>query len=115
MRKIEIDIIGLQSAQRFLRRPRDVGRGQALSIGRHLHADLGGDHHVLALRAALQPVPEDGFRFTAAMSGRPYRIHIGGIHEVQSGVHRRIQHRKRRRLGRRPSEDVTAEAQGSNP
>ena len=114
MREINVDIIRLQPSQRCLGGSRDVGSRQTLAARRHLHSNLGRNHHVLAIGAALQPCPNDRLRFAAAMSGHPNRIGIGGIDEVEPGAHERIEHRARGCLGRGPSKDVAAEAQGSD-
>ena len=115
MCKVKINVIGLQPTQRFLGRPRNVGGRQPFAIRRHFHADLGGDHDILASGSALQPIADDCFRFAAVMSGHPHRIHIGGINEIESGADQCIQHLKGRRFVRCPSKYVAAEAKWSDP
>jgi hypothetical protein len=64
MGEIEIDIVGLQAAQRILDRLRNAARTQPPALATEIGADLGDDDGILALDAtALQPVADDRLAF----------------------------------------------------
>ncbi len=109
VRLIKIDIIGLQATQRVLHRLLNIARRQPLLAFAHRFAHLGGDDHLVALAALLQPFADDGFRFAAPVARRPAGINVGGIDKVELIVHQRIQQAERGRLIRRPAEHVATE------
>ena len=49
------------------------------------------------------------------MAGRPHRIHIRGIDEIEAGAGQGIQHLEGLGLGRGPTKNIAAETQGGNP
>ena len=111
VRLVEIDIIGLQTAQRIFHRLLNIARRQPLFAFAHRFAHLGGDDHLVALAALLQPFADDGFRFAAPVARRPAGRNVGGIDKVELIVHQRIQQIERGRLIRRPAEHVAAKGQ----
>ncbi|MNP20388.1 hypothetical protein D3C76_1129580 [compost metagenome] len=114
MRLVEVDVVGLQTAQRGFHGLFDVDGGEALVAVAHVHADLGGDDHLVALAGSLQPVADDGFRFAACMRGQPAGVDVCCVDAVQAGVQQRIQQAERGRFVGRPAEYIAAEYQGRN-
>ena len=110
MRLVEVDVVGLQPLQRVLDGAHDVGpAARPLLIRRHLHAALGGDDHLRAVAAGLEPVADDGLALAAAVAGLPSRIDVGGVDAVEAGADKGVEQRERGLLVRRPAEHVAAE------
>ena len=106
---VHVDAIDLQAPQRGLGcRPDSCGR-EPLEPRRH--ADLRGDHHVVAGAACRHPAADDRLRFTAGMAGHPRRIHVRGVDEVATRRRVRVEHIERLLLVCGPAEDVAAETQ----
>ncbi len=78
MRLVEVDTVGLQSAQRSFAFAQDVILLEAAAFA-HILADLGEDQHAVAFAALLQPVADDGFGFAAFVPRHPARIGVGGV------------------------------------
>jgi hypothetical protein len=112
MRLVEIDAVGLEALQRILDGLRDVFAREPLLAAGHLHADLGGEHELLAPSAAQRdPVADDGLRFAARIAGRPLRIDVGRIHQVEAVPGERVEQPERGRLVHRPAEHVPSEGE----
>src|SRR5205085_10457002 len=76
----------------------------------HVVADLGGDDHLVAAAALPDPAADHGLRFAARVPGRPPRIHVRRVDEVEARVDPRIEQRERGALVGGPAEHVAAEA-----
>src|SRR5207253_2380110 len=80
---VQVDVVGLQAAQRVL----DLGydpapRGASpVWVVAHREAHLGGEDNVIA--AALEGLADDLFRFAAGVG-------VGGVDEVDSSVQRAV-------------------------
>jgi hypothetical protein len=76
---VEVEVIGVEPAQRVLHRLHDVPARSAAPVGplAHGHEEFGREHHVVA--AALQGLPDD-------LLGAAGRIPIGGVDEVDARI-----------------------------
>ncbi len=111
---VEIDAIGLQALQRALHRLDDVRRGKTATARSHVHADLGGEHDLVALAALGEPGADDGLGLTAFVAGHPARIHVRRVDGVEPGVDERVQDAVAHGLVRGPAEYVAAEHHGGD-
>ena len=108
VRKIEVDGLDLQAAQRVLHRLLDIGGGQVLPALPHVGADLGDDNHLVAAFAVPHPFADDGLGFAALVSGNPARIGIGRIDRVEAGIDEPVEQVERGLLVGGPAEHVAA-------
>src|ERR1700682_4996597 len=111
MRLIEIDIVSLQTPQRILDRAQHVRFGETFFIRSHLHTELCGDDHLLAIAAPLDPVADHRFGFATLITWHPFRVDVGVIDEIESRCDKRIQQLKRRWLVYSPAKNVAAESE----
>ena len=107
-------MVGLQALQGRLDGRANVAFRQALSIRRHLGADLGGDHELVAIAAGLHPFADDRFRLAAYMAGHPGGIDIRRVDEVEARIHIGVEHLEGGCLIGGPAEDIAAEAERRN-
>jgi len=114
VRLVQVDVVGLQPAQRVLHRLPNVGPRQADPAVAHVLADLGGQHDALALAAAPQPLADHRFALAAHVAGHPARVDVGRVHQVEAGVDECVEQRERGRRVRCPAEHVAAEGQRSD-
>src|SRR5690242_8463548 len=91
MRLVEIDVIGLETFERSLGLAHDPRAGEAFALAGNFRSNLGGDDHLLALAATLEPVADDGLRFAALVAGHPRGISVRGINEVKAGGNESIE------------------------
>ena len=94
---VEVDIVDAQPAQRPVDAVQDVLARQAAVVGiaAHRPVDLGGDHHLVPLGVFLQRLA--GHPLALALG-----IDIGGVEEVDPGLHRTLEERQRRLLVQHP-------------
>jgi hypothetical protein len=86
MRLVEVDVVGLQAAERGFDCLANVLRLQTFAAFPHVHADLGCKDQVIATAALREPLADDGLGFAALVSRSPAGIHVGSIDEVQSKI-----------------------------
>jgi hypothetical protein len=80
---VQIDVIGLQSAQAFLAGAAEVIGGEITLVGPCVHAavDLSSDDDFLAPAALREPAPDD--LFGDAFAQLP-AVDIGGVEKVEA-------------------------------
>lgn len=88
---IQVDIVGLEPAQRRLHRCLGPGRRQVVVALPHVRSDLGQDLDVVALAARLQPLADDRLAFAAGVARNPARIGVGGVDGVKAGLDEGVQ------------------------
>ena len=111
VRLVEVDAIGLQALERGLHRLLHIAGPEALATLAHVHAQLGGQDHLVALAAAGEPLAQHGLGFAAAVAGRPARIDVGGVDEIQARFEQGVQHAKGLGFVQGPAEDVATKAE----
>ena len=109
---VEIDVVGLQSLERVLAGRGDVLRRKSLALG--MLRDLGRDHDLVAVAAALHPVADDRLRLTACVAGNPGRVGVGRVDEVAARLGIGVEHLERLRFVCGEAEDVAAEVEGED-
>ena len=106
---VEVDVVGPQAPQAVLEGLADVGGLGAFVLGVDLHAELGGEHDLVAARA--QGAAQELLALGAA-------VDVGGVEEGDAGVEGGVHHRggaRRRRCGPpkllqpRPTTDTSSE------
>ena len=68
----------------------------------------------VAIAALLHPLADHGLRFAALVAGRPGRIDVGGVDQVESRVDEGVENGEGRLLVRAPSEDVATQPERGN-
>ena len=111
VRHVEVDVVGLQPAQRILDLLGDPGLREPLAAVRHLDADLGADHHPLAAAALLQPLADDGLALAPRVAGVPARIHIRRVDEIEACAGEGVEQPERGRFIGGPAEHVAAKGE----
>ncbi len=115
MRLVEIDPVRAQALQRAVDRLHHVGAGQALALPGHLHAELGGDHHLVATPTALgQPAADHALGFPARVAGDPEGIDVRRVDQVEAMVHEGVEQGEARALVGCPSEHIAPERPGGD-
>ena len=111
VRLVEVDGVGLQTAQRVFHGLTNVGGLEAAALWPHGLADLGGQHHAVALAAFAQPFANDGLGLATRVARHPNGVHIGRVDEVETRVDPGVEQRKRGGFVHGPAKDVAAKSQ----
>ncbi len=104
---VEVDIVGLQAAQRGVALLDDVtavipGGEQVVIV--HAPVNFGGQHDPVALAVALERLADNG------LAGSP-AVNIGRIQKVDTGFERAVDDGKRIFFGSRPAKVHTSQTQ----
>src|SRR5690606_36504249 len=71
----------------------------------------GGEHDALTVAARLHPVAEHGLRFAALVAGDEPGVDVGGVDEIEPGVHEGVEDLEGCRFIQGPAEHIAAEHQ----
>src|SRR5215211_3857765 len=111
MRLIKIDVVRLQSFQRTFGRTHNVSLRQTFPVRPHLQPDLCSDDYLVASATLLEPLADDGFRFTTTIARREPGISVSSIDEIESGGDESIEQPEGCLSIHGPPKDVPAERQ----
>jgi hypothetical protein len=94
---VEVDVVGAEPGEAVIDLGHDRLAGEPFAVGAGPHgvAQLGGDHHVVAVREVLQRPAED-------LLARALRVHVRGVEEVDARVQGVADQRARIGLAERP-------------
>src|SRR5215471_14717435 len=114
MRLVDIDVVGLEALEGLLDPGEDVALFEPLADARHLQANLGGEHELVATAARLQPCADDGLGLATLVARHPLGIDVGGIDGVEARANEAVEQAEGHRLVRGPTEHVAAEHERRN-
>ena len=94
MRLIQVDVVGLQPPQRIVDGLSRYRRPDSPLPAPMSQPTLVAITTLSRLPRLLQPLADDGLGFAALVAGRPARIDVGGIDEVEAGVDEGVEQAK---------------------
>lgn len=87
MQLVEVDIVGLKALQAGIDGGVDMRPGQAAALANMGHprsGNFGGEDHIVASPALLQPAPDVLLGAPLTLRNRRYGIHLCGIDEIDT-------------------------------